>query len=81
MPRFQNNDGNVLVVADLGRTVGPFEEFDFPGYDPETHGPVAGCTWLDAPPPETEDAGGGEDPKPSAKRGSKAAEKNQESGE
>lgn len=72
MAKFRNDDGNVLVVNDLGRTVGPFEEFDFPGYDPEVHGPVAGCTWLDAPqdPPAA---------KPSAKRA--AADKDKEGGE
>ena len=71
MPRFRNNDGNVLVVNDLGRTVGPFEEFDFPGYDPEVHGPVAGCTRIDAPAA-----------KPSAKPAAgTGAEKDKETGE
>ena len=73
MPRFRNNDGNVLVVNDLGRPVGPYEEFDFPGYDPEIHGPVAGCTWLDAPAAEAPAA------KTPAKRG--AADKDKEGGE
>jgi hypothetical protein len=71
MPRFRNNDGNVLVVSDLGRTVGPHEEFDWPGYDPETHGPVAGCTRIDAPQAD--------DTKQAGK--SKAADKGKESGE
>jgi hypothetical protein len=75
MPRFRNNDGNVLVVNDLGRTVGPYEEFDFPGYDPEVHGPVAGCTRTDTPesPPAAKPAA-----RPAAGTG---ADKDKESGE
>lgn len=57
MARFHNDTGSVLTVNDLGRDAGPYEEFDWPGYDPEVHGPVAGCTWLDAPEPATPDPG------------------------
>lgn len=53
MARFCNDTGSVLTVNDLGRQVGPYEEFDWPGYDPDVHGVVAGCTWLDAPEPAT----------------------------
>ena len=50
--RFRNDDGSVIHVNDLGQKVGPFEEFDFPGYDEKIHGPVAGCS------PVTEDGEG-----------------------
>ncbi len=49
MSRFKNDGGGVLRVNDLGREVGPYEEFDWPDHDPEIHGLPTGCTWLDAP--------------------------------
>lgn len=65
MSRFRNDTGSVLTVNDLMRQVGPYEEFDWPGHDPEVHGLISGCTWLDAPQPAAEadsDGGQGDDP-------------------
>jgi len=64
MARFKNDTGNAITVIDLGRQVGPLEVFDWPGYDPVVHGPVAGCTRLDDPNDgkrKRKDAGAGQD--------------------
>ncbi len=50
MSRFRNETGGVLTVNDLSARVGPGEEFDWPDHDPEVHGLIPGCIWLDAPP-------------------------------
>jgi hypothetical protein len=55
--RFRNDTGSVITVNDLGQKVGPFEEFDFPGYDKAAHGPVAGCTPLDSEAAQVSDLG------------------------
>jgi hypothetical protein len=47
MARFVNDHDYPLRSFELGRDIGPHEEFDFPGYDPETHGVVPGCRRLD----------------------------------
>lgn len=72
MARFRNDSGSVLNAAELGLVIGPGEELDS-----DLH--VAGCTPLDAPGPESDDApspdGAGEgappspSPKASGKRG------------
>lgn len=56
MSRFRNETGGVLTVNDLSARVGPGEEFDWPDHDPEVHGLIPGCTWLDAPPDEDDTA-------------------------
>ncbi len=66
MPRFRNDTGSVLRSQEFG--VIPPGEFEAEGYDPEVHGVIPGCTWLDAPPPEAEDAPAG-----NRKRSGKAA--------
>ena len=48
MARFRNDTGSVLVSEEFG--VLPPGEFDAPGYDPEVHGVIPGCTRLDEPP-------------------------------
>ena len=78
MPRFRNDTGSVLVVTDLGRAVGPFEEFDWPGYDEQVHGVIPGCTRLDEPAPEETPDEAPASPK--GRRG-KAADENTEAGE
>jgi hypothetical protein len=47
--RFRNTNPSPLTVRDAGLTVGPFGEFDFPGYDPAVHGVIPGCEPVDAP--------------------------------
>lgn len=47
--RFRNTNPYPLTVRDPGLTVGPFGEFDFPGYDPAVHGVIPGCEPVDAP--------------------------------
>lgn len=62
MSRFRNDTQGVLTVNDLSRRVGPGEEFDWPDHDPEVHGLIPGCTWLDAPPEEAPaETGAGDD--------------------
>lgn len=83
MARFRNDDGSVLTVNDLMRAVGPFEEFDWPGYDPDVHGVIPGCTRLDAPPDPGQDGTAGEDAagdpaKTTRKRGRAADEQDKE---
>lgn len=58
MSRFKNETGGVLTVTDLMRQVGPYEEFEWPGHDPEVHGLPTGCAWLDPPEPEAETPAG-----------------------
>lgn len=55
--RFCSDTASVITVNDLGQKVGPFEEFDFPGYDKAVHGPVAGCTPLDSETAQVSDLG------------------------
>lgn len=61
MSRFRNDSGQVLTVNDLSRTVGINEEFNWAGHDPDVHGLIPGCTWLDAPEkkPAGKDSSGG----------------------
>lgn len=49
MARFRNDTGNVLQSQDFGLL--PPGEFEARGYDPEIHGVIPGCTWIDAPAP------------------------------
>ena len=49
--RFRNTTAYSATVTEAGVTVGPFGEFDWPGYDPEVHGVVPGFEPLDAPAP------------------------------
>lgn len=56
MARFRSDQDYPITVNDLGRVVGPREEFDWPGYDPAVHGAVAGCTRLDEPQEAAQDA-------------------------
>jgi hypothetical protein len=58
LSRFRNETGGVLTVNDLMRKVGPYEEFDWPGHDPEVHGLPSGCAWLDPPEAEAETPAG-----------------------
>lgn len=76
MSRFRNDTGGVLTVNDLMLQAGPDEEFDWPDHDPEVHGLIPGCTWLDAP-----EAAPAPEDKPSRKRGSGAGEQDKETGE
>ena len=55
--RFLNDTGSVITVADLGQTVGPYEEFDWPDWSRKVHGVIPGCVLLD---PEPEDDAAGE---------------------
>ena len=73
MPRFRNDTGSVLNSLEFG--VIPPGEFEAEGYDPEVHGVIPGCTWLDAPKAkaaagETEPPSGdpADDVKPAGKR-------------
>ena len=74
MPRFRNDTGSVLNSLEFG--VIPPGEFEAVGYDPEVHGVIPGCTWLDAPKAkrktaaeETEPPGDpADDTKPAGKR-------------
>jgi hypothetical protein len=47
MAKFRNDTGSVLNSAEFG--VLPPGEFELDGWDPEVHGVIPGCTWLDAP--------------------------------
>jgi hypothetical protein len=58
LARFRNDTGSVLVSGEFGLI--PPGEFDAVGYDPEVHGVIPGCVWLDAPVPEVPEATGGE---------------------
>lgn len=49
MARFRSDQDYPITVSDLGRVVGPRQEFDWPGYDPAVHGVIPGCTRLDEP--------------------------------
>lgn len=81
MARFRNDTGSVLASQEFGLI--PPGEFEAPGYDPEVHGVIPGCTWLDAPEPEPAgdgEAGSPEDSPPAgtpkaAKRGTAAKDK------
>jgi hypothetical protein len=77
MAKFRNDTGSVLRSQEFGLL--PPGEFDAEGYDPDVHGVIPGCTWLDGPedapvPAETPDA------KAAPKRG-KAAAQDKEAGE
>ena len=48
MARFRNDTGSVLHSHEFGMDFPP-GEFEVDGYDPEVHGVIPGCTWLDAP--------------------------------
>jgi len=65
LARFRNDTGSVLVSEEFG--VLPPGEFDAPGYDPEVHGVIPGCVWLDPPEPD-----GDATPKAAGKRGKAA---------
>jgi hypothetical protein len=54
LARFRNDTGSVLSSQEFGLI--PPGEFDAPGYDPEVHGVIPGCTWLDAPEPEGDES-------------------------
>jgi hypothetical protein len=59
--RFRNDQSEPIRVYEIGRTVAPGEEFDWPGWDRDEHGPIPGCALLDDEP----DGGGesdGDDP-------------------
>lgn len=61
MARFRNDTGSVLNSQEFGLL--PPGEFEAAGYDPEVHGVIPGCTWLDAPEPEgAEGEGEADDP-------------------
>lgn len=79
MARFRNDTCSVLQSQEFGLL--PPGEFEAPGYDPEIHGVIPGCTWLDAPEPEApEDGSDTSDPPPArspGKRG-KAAQSPEE---
>lgn len=66
MARFRNDTGSVLSSQEFGLL--PPGEFEAPGYDPEVHGVIPGCTWLDAPEPacgnDDGEAAGPENPPP-----------------
>jgi hypothetical protein len=48
--RFRNTTSSPLdFFNELGMTVGPFAEFDWPAYDPDVHGAVPGCERIDKP--------------------------------
>ena len=49
MSRFRNDTGSVLRSQEFGLI--PPGEFEAEGYDPEVHGVIPGCVWLDAPEP------------------------------
>ncbi len=73
MAKFRNDTGSVLNSAEFG--VLPPGKFELDGWDPEVHGVIPGCTWLDAPKDAAEgDAETAEAPdaKPAAKRGKAA---------
>ena len=74
MARFRNDTGSVLVSEEFGLL--PPGEFDAPGYDPEVHGVIPGCVWLDPLEPEPEAAeatdGVASTPKTAGKRGKAA---------
>jgi hypothetical protein len=48
LARFNNPTGSVLVSQEFGLI--PPGEFDAPGYDPEVHGVIPGCTRIDDAP-------------------------------
>jgi hypothetical protein len=58
LARFHNPTGSVLASQEFGLL--PPGEFEVQGYDPEVHGVIPGCTWLDAPEPEPADGDDGE---------------------
>jgi hypothetical protein len=68
LARFRNDTGSVLSSQEFGLI--PPGEFDAHGWDPEVHGVIPGCTWLDAPEPES----AADIPK-AAKRGTAAKDK------
>jgi hypothetical protein len=53
MAKFRNDTGSVLRSQEFG--VIPPGEFEAEGYDPEVHGVIPGCVWLDAPAPDAEE--------------------------
>jgi hypothetical protein len=55
MARFRNDTGSVLTSEEFG--VLPPGEFDVPGYDPEAHGVIPGCTRLEDELPARKKAG------------------------
>jgi hypothetical protein len=54
MAKFRNDTGSVLNSAEFG--VLPPGKFELKDYDPEVHGVIPGCTWLDAPKDAGDDA-------------------------
>lgn len=55
--RFRN-DETPRTISDLGLSVGPFAEFDWPGWNRAVHGhPPTGCTLLDPEPAPEADEG------------------------
>jgi hypothetical protein len=60
--RFRNTFPYTATVTEAGVTVGPGGEFDWPDYDPEIHGVVAGMEPLDkaAKKRKTADSQGGD---------------------
>jgi hypothetical protein len=70
MARFRNDTGSVLRSQEFGLL--PPGEFDAEGYDPEAHGVIPGCTWLDAPKDAAGSGADAPDDKPAGKRGKAA---------
>lgn len=45
--RFRSTHDYTVTVPEANATVGPFGELDWPGYDAEVHGPLAGFEALE----------------------------------
>ena len=76
MARFRNDTGSVLHSQEFGLI--PPGEFEAHGYDPQLHGVIPGCTWLDAPAPEDPPAAGDDTPPEDTSTSGEAADEQDE---